>query len=311
MVWVELKRVLKEAGIILMLMAITLVYIATSQKNLYIASVMLEFFLLLYSSYTGWSMFDRERQENAVEYLLSLPASRTRLLLMKFSPRILSVTVMLLIYLQLHGLFEISGILVPIDFAIFYLSFFLISCSFSITSKSYIGTLFITVILSVGLTYLLYQSGSGGSYTSTVLTANLLLMAFPLTFFVLFHTFDIKPARSFNIRLMLPLFIFTLLVTLFTWFGTGVTWNGYHITQNGDIIRASCDNDRGQWISKDGDKIRELDGNAWPLVEKDGLVLLQFRTHLSRGANRRDRIQLAALDTKNGDSRPLMTLQEG
>lgn len=308
MVWVELKRVLKEAGIILLLTAALLVYIATTQKNRYIASVMMEFFLLLYSSYSGWSMFDRERQENAVEYLLSMPASRTRLLLMKIAPRVLSVAVMLVIYLQLHDMFEINGLLASIDFAIFYMAFFLISASFSITSKSFIGTLFITVILSVGLTYLLFQSGSSSSYTSSVLTANLVLMAFPITFFILFHTFDMKPSRTFNIRLMLPLFIFTILVAAFTWLGTGVRWNGYYLAANGNIIRASCNNDRGQWIDTEKEKYRELKGNSWPVIETGGGMILQYITHLSGGNHR---TEIAYLDLKDYSSRPILNLDGG
>lgn len=308
MVWVELKRVVKEAGIILFLTAALLVYIATAQKNLYIASVMMEFFLLLYASYTGWSMFDRERQENAIEYLLSMPVSRTSLLLMKLIPRVLSVAVILFVYLELHNMFEINGLLTSIDFAIFYIAFFLISMSFSITSKSFIGTIFISVVLSVGLTYLIQQTASSSSYTSSVLTANLVLMAFPITFLILFHTFDMKPVRTFNIRLMLPLVVFTALVGIFTWLGTGTHWNGYYLTSSADIIRASCANGRGQWIDGDKDQCLELEGNSWPMVEWNGRVVLQYRTHRSEG---NDLVQIASIDLKEKKSRPLIELDEG
>ncbi len=74
----ETKRIFKDGAIIFMVLAAIFTGIAASDQDVYLAPA-LEIFLLLYASFTGWSMFERERQENAGEYMLSLPLSRSSL----------------------------------------------------------------------------------------------------------------------------------------------------------------------------------------------------------------------------------------
>ena len=106
----ETKRILKDGAIIFMVLAAIFAGIVASDQDVYLAPA-LEIFLLLYASFTGWSMFERERQENAGEYMLSLPLSRGRLLLLKFLPRLLSVSLILLIYLRLHQSWQLPSFL--------------------------------------------------------------------------------------------------------------------------------------------------------------------------------------------------------
>ena len=88
MVLFELKRIFKEGIIIILILAALAIYTLTTDKDPYFASIVFMLFLLIYASFTGWSVFDRERQEGAEEYLFSMPVSRTRLFFLKFTPRL-------------------------------------------------------------------------------------------------------------------------------------------------------------------------------------------------------------------------------
>ena len=78
MVLIELKKVLKDGIIIVIILMLLILALLLTDKDVYLAPA-LEIFLVLYASFTGWSMFERERQEGAMEYLLSLPVSRIKL----------------------------------------------------------------------------------------------------------------------------------------------------------------------------------------------------------------------------------------
>ena len=82
--------------------------------------------------------------------MLSLPLSRSRLLLLKFLPRLLSVVALLLIYLRLHQAWQLPSFLSPADFSVLYAGFFLLSIAFSISFKNFISAFFIVCLLSVG-----------------------------------------------------------------------------------------------------------------------------------------------------------------
>ncbi|MCU0236772.1 MAG: ABC transporter permease subunit, partial [Acidobacteria bacterium] len=97
----EARRVFKDGAVIFIVLAALVAGIRFSDQDVFLAPA-LEIFLLLYAAFTGWSLFERERQENAGEYMLSLPLSRSRLLLLKFLPRLLAVSLLLLLYLHLH-----------------------------------------------------------------------------------------------------------------------------------------------------------------------------------------------------------------
>jgi len=133
----ETKRIFKDGMILFVVLAAIFAGIIFTDRDAYLAPA-LEIFLLLYASFTGWSLFERERQENAGEYMLSLPLSRSRLLLLKFLPRLLSVSLVLLIYLRLHQTWQLPSFLNPFDFSILYAGFFLLSIAFSISFKNFI-----------------------------------------------------------------------------------------------------------------------------------------------------------------------------
>ena len=215
MILTELKRILKEGIIIILILAALPVYILTSGKDPYFASIIFLLFLLIYASFTGWSMFDRERQEGAEEYLFSMPVSRARLFFLKFLPRLLIVLFVLGCFHLINTLFDFPSYYPVAEFSIFYISFFLISLSFSISIKNFIGALFMTAFMSIGLTYTIETLGKGVGDFSAVLIANLALLVFPITFFIVFQTLDLKPVKNFNLKFVPPLLIVITLVVGF------------------------------------------------------------------------------------------------
>lgn len=109
---IELKRVLKDSALILAVLAVLLAAIATGDQDAYLAPA-LEVFLLLQASFLGWSLFERERQENAGEYMLTLPVPRLGLLARKTLPRLACAAVLLLAYLALYRLMGLPAFLAP------------------------------------------------------------------------------------------------------------------------------------------------------------------------------------------------------
>ena len=94
MVLIEFKKIIKDSMVLVLLLLTLVIGLLFTDKDLYIAPA-LEIFLIFYASFAGWSMFERERQERAGEYLLSLPSSRLRLFLAKFFPRLAVAGLML------------------------------------------------------------------------------------------------------------------------------------------------------------------------------------------------------------------------
>ena len=181
----ETKRIIKDSAIIFMVLAAIFAGIVISDQDIYLAPA-LEIFLLLYASFTGWSMFEKERQENAGEYMLSLPLSRSRLLLLKFLPRLLSVSLILLIYLRLHQSWQLPSFLSPFDFSILYAGFFLLSIAFSISFKNFISAFFTTCLLSIGQVLLIKLLDNSREIAQIIQQVSLAILVYPLLFLFFF-----------------------------------------------------------------------------------------------------------------------------
>ncbi|NIM16754.1 MAG: hypothetical protein GTO45_32595 [Candidatus Aminicenantes bacterium] len=275
MIIIEFKRVLKESIILfLVLVGLLIAILTTDNLDAYLAPVF-EIFLLLYASFTGWSIFDKELNEGAMEYLLSLPVSRTRLFFIKLMPRALFVFLMLLIYVFLHSQFRFPSLFIIFDFSVFYIAFFFVSLSLSLSLKSFIGAFLLTSIISGGLTLinrLLYLSKSD---SSVCLQANVPLVIFPVLFFVVFQFFDLKPAISFNLKFSLPAIGALLLIVGITYFFTTGRWCQYFLTQKGHIFRVSCGESQ---LMKEKDRVsKRFPGCQLPLLEKDTFLYVQER----------------------------------
>lgn len=299
----ELKRVLKEGILIVLIMAALVVYILTTDKDPYFPSIALMIFLLIYASFAGWSMFDRERREGSEEYLLSMPVSRARLFFLKFTPRLLCVLLLLGSILLLNHFMPLPIYFPMLDFSIIYLSFFLVSLSFSLNLKSFVSAFFLTTLLSVGLAWFIKIMDAGISESSAILTANLALLVFPFVFFIVFRTFDIKPMGTFNLKFIPPLAVILALVMGYFWLSAGsLQWHSYYLTHGGDIIRYSCK--QSQFIR--GDEITNFQDCLVPLLETNDSLYLQVR----KVENECFLKGLVSLDLQKGTLRPLLELEK-
>ncbi len=304
MVWVELKKILKEGIIIVLILTGLMVHIVTTDRDPYAASVIFEIFLLLYASFTGWSMFDRERQEDAVEYLLSLPVSRTRLFFLKFIPRTFSVLLLLGVYLLLHSYIDFPSSRPLSEFSLIYLTFFLVSLSFSLTLKNFISALFITSFLSVGLTLLLKVIDPSLSDSYAILAVNLVILIFPVAFFIVFQRFDIKPIRTFNWKFVPPMVIIIGMMVGASWWMSNSGWQGYYLSHDGDMTRYSCS--RTQIIRKNGE-ITNLKGCLRPLMEAEGSIYVQVMKMEKKCKIKK----LVSLDLQKGSIQHIMDVKDG
>ncbi|UCH92791.1 MAG: ABC transporter permease subunit [Candidatus Aminicenantes bacterium] len=302
MIAIEFKRVLQESIIIFLVLVGLLVGILTTDKDVYLAPVF-EIFLLLYASFTGWSIFDRERNEGAMEYLLSLPVSRIRLLLIKLMPRLVSMGLMLVFYMFLHSRFEFPSQLPVLDFSIFYITFFLVSLSFSLSLKSFISAFFLTGLLSGGLTLFNHLLAIGKSDSAIYLQANVSLLIFPVLFFVMFHFYDVKPAFSFNIKFAGLGIGFCILIIGITYFFVGATWCHYFLTDSGDIFRFSPG--QSQLINKEQKIIKRFPGHQVPLLQQGSSLYVKK----SKGHTFPETINILNLET--GESELLYQPDKG
>jgi hypothetical protein len=243
----ETKRIFKDGAVIFIVLAAIVAGILFTDRDAYLAPA-LEIFLLLYASFTGWSLFERERQENAGEYMLSLPLSRSRLLLLKFLPRLLSVSLMLLIYLRLHQSWHLPSFLNPFDFSVLFAGFFLLSIAFSISFKNFITAFFTTCLLLIGQilliklldNFLFQRYDATREIGLSILQASLTVLIFPLFFFFLFQRYDIKPISYFNKKFFPGLLILTLLIAGIIILTAPRDWNNLYLTPNGLILKNSC-----------------------------------------------------------------------
>lgn len=306
MIIVELKRIIKEAIIFILILAALTAYILTTDKDPYFPSIIFMMFLLIYASFTGWSMFDRERQEGAEEYLFSLPVSRTRLFFLKFSPRCFFALLMLGGFLLVQHHLDFPIYYPILDFSILYLSFFLISLSLSLSLKSFIGAFFLAAFFSVGLPLFIKMLDSSISEFAALLTAGTVLLVFPVVFFILFQGVDIKPLRSFNLKFFPPLLVIVgLLLGYFWWTGGPTTWFGYYLTSGGDIVRMS--HAKTQLIKKH--EVKTLQGSLFPLMETNGQLYMMVKRE-KKGCECQVK-SLVSLDLEKGTTQPVLEAPEG
>ena len=201
MIAIELKRVLKDSALILAVLVILLAAIAAGDHDAYLAPA-LEVFLLLQASFLGWSLFERERQENAGEYLLTLPVSRLGLLARKILPRLACAAVLLLAYLALYRLMDLPAFLAPLPFAVLYGAFFFVSAALALSLRNFLSSFFLACLLLFGQALLILAADNARHLSGAILQAGSTSAAFPLLFAVLFSGYDIRPVSHFNRRFL-------------------------------------------------------------------------------------------------------------
>ena len=248
--WLEVGKqslyfVLLVAGIALLIGVIDLVQGWSFESEKFI--IMLGLWLLTASMFLGLSPFAMDSKQKGMEYLLTLPYSRRRLLLIKLVPRLAAIVVFYLVFVVLYGLLGNDAIGGGFTlFSLAYFALFFISYSLSVVHENFIVQsiwagvalcgymvlcLFICV-LGFGWKFSMPSSWLGPrpwldlNYdVSSLLTASVvfLLMAMPFlaSFFLAFKKFDLKPAQAFNRRHLL---IFVPLLLLAFAASLGVTY---------------------------------------------------------------------------------------
>jgi hypothetical protein len=201
--------------------------------------VMAGLWLLVFSMFLGLTPFAMDSKQKGMEYLLTLPIARRRLLLIKFLPRQAAVVIFYIAFVLLyarigHGAFA-GGFAF---FSLAYFALFLISFSLSVVDENFIvqsiwagialcGYLALCLgIVALGFSWKFRipasRVGAGIwhdlSYDPATLLAAVavfLLLASPFiaSLFLAFKKFDLKPAKVFN-RLQLLLFVPLLILAL-------------------------------------------------------------------------------------------------
>lgn len=290
MIRVEIKKLLKEGAVFLFVLLVVFAAMLITDKEDYLAPP-LELSLILFSSFIGWSMFDRERQEGAMEYLLSLPVSRSRLLFIKFIPRTVYITIILLLYHFIHSRFETHFLLTFYNFVLFFLTVYLLSASFSLSIKSFLGTFFLSIFLSNGLYFLIRYLDWSRDESSAAVQAALSLLLIPVLFFLLFHLFDMKPLSYFNIKFIPSLLVAVLLLFGITYMTTGVEWTACHLTKDGYLLKVT----RKKTVLVNGDKQQFIFSKRLePILQDQGKLYAGLRLGNTQPG------QLLRLDLKTG-----------
>ncbi len=306
MLAIEAKRILKDGVVIFIVLAAIAAGIAFSDQDAYLAPA-LEIFLLLYASFTGWSLFERERQENAMEYMLSLPLSRGRLLLLKFLPRLLCIALVLFVYLRLHQFWQLPSILSPFDFSILYSGIFLLSGAFSISFKNFLSAFFIASLLSVGQVLLIKLLDNGRGIGSAIMQANLTALVFPILFFILFRRYDIKPVAYFNKKFFPGLLLLTGLIAGFIFYQAPDNWKNITLTSGGLVLKNSCQQSE---ITLAHGRYRFRECLMLLRESTDGSTLYALASNKPAGGPCTEK-SIAAIDLNNGSLKTVYRLAPG
>jgi hypothetical protein len=249
--WREVSKqslyfVLATAGMVLLMVLLNLLQ-GKPQFAGETIIIILSFWLLMFSMFLGLSPFAMDSKQKGMEYLLTLPYSRRRLLLIKLLPRLAAIVVFYLVFVVLYGLFGNDAIGGGFTFfSLAYFALFFISYSLSVVHENFIvqsiwagialcGYLALGLyIVMLGFSWKFKMPGTWGgsriwqdlSYDIPTLLSAIavfLLLAAPfiLSIFLVFSNFDLKPARAFNRRQLL---IFVPLLLLASAASLGVTY---------------------------------------------------------------------------------------
>jgi hypothetical protein len=191
--------------------------------------IILGLWLLMFSLFLGLSPFAMDSSQKGMEYLLTLPYSRQRLLFIKFLPRLAAVVFFFTIFTFLYGFLGNNAFAGGFTiFSLVYFSLFLISFSLSLVHENFIVQSiwagialcgYLAVCLFICARGIAWKLGLPLSWPASGLWRDLaydlpslftavavfLLMAMPfvVSYFLAFKKFDLKPARAFNRRHLL------------------------------------------------------------------------------------------------------------
>jgi hypothetical protein len=266
----EISDVLKQIAIftafILILPAFLIITTIISNTSYF--SVFFPLFqvgLLFGAFFMGASLFSVERGQRGMEYLLSLPFSRYKIIGLKILPRFITILIFYVVFLIFYlGEGTNYAALALVSFTIIYFSFFLISLSLSASSDNFL-VLFVVSLLSLfiylGLGFfVLWLIVKAKGYIYYVVRVNPFIigeldsiivylipivgLSFLIPLLVAFgfsmKKFDIRPSRVYNkrfIKFFAPLFALGLLASFFFAYQVvSVGYSSYYLTRDHKLI---------------------------------------------------------------------------
>lgn len=157
--------------------------------------------VLLFAAYSGVSIFQTEKKDRALEYLLSLPMGIGKILVIKILPRL----TMLLLLIIGGGIFSVFRTLISDAIGVIIVFFVALFISLAVDSSinAMIGVLLVNIILyytSLIASYLTIEHRVLGStepifWLSYLLPALLLLVPLAAAFGLTIKNFDLKPLK--------------------------------------------------------------------------------------------------------------------
>lgn len=265
----EISEVIKQTifsiPVVLLLPGLLIVTTIVSKVTYFdVFFPLFQFGLFFWALFMGGSLLSFDQEQRGMEYLLSLPYSRLKLIFLKILPRLASVIVF---YLAFVILYKNGGENVAafsfLSFTIIYFSIYLIALSFSASSDNFVilFTLSATsLIVYFGLLILAYCmvmlknglpidtekfhhffTGEFDIFLPGMPVAIIILLV-PLliSFFLSFRKFDIRPSRTYNKRYFkyfTPIFTVGLITTfLSVHAGADIGYKDYHLTLNQNLI---------------------------------------------------------------------------
>ncbi len=235
-------------------------------------AIILGLWLLMFSMFMGLSPFAMDAKQRGMEYLLSLPLPRRRLLLVKLLPRLAAVILFFLAFAAFYGLAgnaAFGGAFAA--FSLTYFALFFISISLAVVHENFIiQSLWAGVALCGYLALCLWVCALGfawkfsmpfswtgirpwmdlsydaASLISAITVFLIMLAPFVFSFFLAFKKFDLKPARAFNRRqllffvpLLLLAFAGSLGVTYFAQKSSAYDEADFHILKDQRLLKTS------------------------------------------------------------------------
>lgn len=297
----EIRDVLKQivfftAAVLLLPAFLIITTIISNQSYFSIFFPLFQFGLIFWAFFMGSSLFSLEHGQRGMEYLLSLPYSRLKLLGLKIIPRLIAVLIFFTAFWILYNSGGEDLAAFPFTpFAAIYFFLFLISLSLSANSENFL-VLFVSSLFSLfiyfellslviflairmkripyyRLSYSYFFTGELDPYLTgfILLAAVVLLLPLLVSFILSFKIFDIRPAKVYNKRyfkFFTPLFIFCFIISiLFASQGIHVGYKQYYLTQDHKLIESHPYS--GIKIFEDN-KVHKVKGDFdfwWPSLE--------------------------------------------
>ena len=229
--------------------------------------------LLFWALFMGVSLFSSERGQKGMEYLLSLPYSRLKLLGLKVLPRFCSILFFYLVFIAIYfqgGRDYVALALFSLSFLYFVL--FFIALCFSALSDNFLVlsmvSLFALVVFNevfflipwlimrgegiteyswseISSTFLQLEwtAESWLSFPILILAALFLLIPLGLAMLVSFKKFDVRPSKIFGRRffkILAPLLIVGILCAALTvWIGIDRGPKDFYLTRDQKLIETT------------------------------------------------------------------------